>query len=76
MNTISIKRKIGLLLAYALTSVLVYAQLINQGADGKLQAWSPEKTIENIEVPKGYKLQLVASEPMVQEPVCFSFDAD
>ncbi|NQZ59990.1 MAG: cytochrome C, partial [Lentisphaeraceae bacterium] len=65
-----------LLLAYSLATGLAWAQIINQAPDGTLKPWSPEKTIKNIEVPKGYKLQLVASEPMVQEPVCFTFDPD
>ena len=52
------------------------AQIVNQASDGTLTAWTPEKTIKHIEVPAGYKLQLVASEPMVQEPVSFTFDPD
>ncbi|NQZ57457.1 MAG: c-type cytochrome, partial [Lentisphaeraceae bacterium] len=73
------KRKFGglaLLLAYTLASGLACAQMVNQTSDGKLKPWSPEKTLKSIEVPKGYKLQLVASEPMVQEPVSFTFDPD
>ena len=30
---------------------------------------SPEEAIKTIQVPKGYKLQVVASEPMISEPV-------
>ncbi|NQZ60228.1 MAG: hypothetical protein HRT88_22485, partial [Lentisphaeraceae bacterium] len=65
-----------LMLAYAFTTGLTCAQIINQAPDGTLKPWSPEKTIKNIVIPKGYKLQLVASEPMVQEPVSFTFDPD
>ena len=52
------------------------AQEPNLQEDGTLAGLSPEKSLASIEVPKGYKLELVASEPMVQEPVCFTFDAD
>lgn len=49
----------------------------------KQQGWNPDTTfaplspaeaMKTIEVPKGYRLQCVASEPMVQEPVAFAFD--
>ena len=36
----------------------------------------PAEAIKTIEVPKGYHLECVASEPMVQEPVSFAFDED
>ena len=35
---------------------------------------TPEKTIKSISVPEGYKLELVASEPMIEEPVAISWD--
>jgi len=35
-----------------------------------------EEAIKTIEVPKGYHLECVASEPMVQEPASFAFDED
>lgn len=47
------------------------------------QGWNPDTTfpplspadaIKTIEVPKGYHLQCVVSEPMVEEPVSFAFD--
>lgn len=52
-------------------------------ADAPKQGWNPDTTfpplspadaIKTIEVPKGYHLQCVASEPMVEEPVSFAFD--
>ena len=36
----------------------------------------PEKAVETIEVAPGYRLELVASEPLVEDPVCITFDAD
>ncbi|MDD7983980.1 c-type cytochrome [Lentisphaera marina] len=37
---------------------------------------SPEEAIKTIQVPKGYKLQVVASEPMISEPVDCVWDAN
>ncbi len=35
---------------------------------------SPEETLNSISVPDGFKLELVASEPMIEEPVAISWD--
>ena len=37
---------------------------------------SPEESMKTIQVPDGYKLQLVASEPMIKEPVDCVWDAN
>jgi mono/diheme cytochrome c family protein len=37
---------------------------------------SPEESISRIQLPPGYKVELVASEPMVQEPVALCWDGD
>lgn len=37
---------------------------------------SPEKSIKRIQLPPGFHVQLVASEPMVQEPVAIAWDGD
>ncbi|MCO5236281.1 MAG: HEAT repeat domain-containing protein [Chitinophagaceae bacterium] len=37
---------------------------------------SPEESIKKIHLPEGYRLELVAAEPMVQEPVAIEWDAD
>ncbi len=37
---------------------------------------SPVESMKTIQVPKGYKLQLVASEPMIKEPVDCVWDAN
>jgi mono/diheme cytochrome c family protein len=37
---------------------------------------SPEEEMKHIYVPKGYHLQLVASEPMVSAPVAIAWDGD
>ena len=48
----------------------------NLKKDGTLRPLSPQESLALIQVPEGFKLELVASEPMVQEPVCFVFDPD
>ena len=37
---------------------------------------SKEESLASIHVPDGYKLQLVASEPMIKEPVAIAWDGD
>lgn len=37
---------------------------------------TPEESLKKMYLPKGYHLQLVASEPMVQEPVAIAWDGD
>ena len=37
---------------------------------------SPEETIRSIILPKGYHLELVASEPMIAEPVAIAWDGN
>ncbi len=44
--------------------------------DTRFPALSPAEAIRTIEVPKGYHLECIASEPMVQEPVSFAFDGN
>lgn len=48
----------------------------NLEKDGTLRPLSAEEGLKLIEVPAGFQLELVAAEPMVQEPVCFAFDPD
>lgn len=37
---------------------------------------SPEESLSRIQLPPGYKVELVAAEPMVQEPVALCWDGD
>ena len=37
---------------------------------------SPEDAAKTIQIPDGYRMEVVASEPMVQEPVMFAFDGN
>src|SRR5687768_17092366 len=45
-------------------------------ADGPSPELSPEEALESFQLERGLKLQLVASEPMVQDPVVCTFDED
>ena len=37
---------------------------------------SPEESMETFYLPEGYKIELVASEPMINEPVAIAWDGD
>ena len=37
---------------------------------------TPEESMQRILVPDGYRLELVASEPMIEEPVCIAWDGN
>ena len=67
--------------------ILVYCALLmsevscsvepeNQSQEEPSPALSPEKELATFQVEPGFKVQLVASEPMVQDPVVISFDED
>jgi len=44
--------------------------------DAKARTYSPEESMAMIEMQPGYKLELVASEPMVEEPAAMAWDGD
>ncbi|WDE98586.1 c-type cytochrome [Lentisphaera profundi] len=46
------------------------------GLYDKVKPLTPSQSIKTIQVPKGYKIQLVASEPMIKEPVDCVWDAN
>lgn len=74
--------------AKAAATLLVFTSSAFAGFNDKVpapkqQGWNPDTTfaplapaeaIKTIEVPKGYRLECVASEPIVEEPVAFAFD--
>jgi mono/diheme cytochrome c family protein/glucose/arabinose dehydrogenase len=39
-------------------------------------ALSPDAALKTIQLPEGFRLELVASEPMVQDPIAVTFDED
>ena len=45
-------------------------------ANPELKALSTEEAIQKFYFPKGYKIELVASEPMIGEPVSIAWDGD
>ncbi|MDD7983538.1 cytochrome C [Lentisphaera marina] len=58
--------------------ILVLLSLYGTAADkyALVKALSPEESLKKIQVPKGYELQVVASEPMIKEPVDCVWDAN
>ncbi|MEI9921599.1 MAG: c-type cytochrome [Bacteroidota bacterium] len=45
-------------------------------ADPVIKSMSPEESLKAMYLPKGYKIQLVASEPLINEPVTVAWDAN
>ena len=44
--------------------------------DTKARTYSPEESMAMMELQEGYRVELVAAEPMVQEPAAIAFDGD
>jgi glucose/arabinose dehydrogenase/mono/diheme cytochrome c family protein len=63
------------LLTISLLCSGLYAQDTKKLYD-QVKPLSPEEALKTIQVPKGYKLQVVASEPMISEPVDCVWDAN
>ncbi|WP_420147486.1 DUF7133 domain-containing protein [Spirosoma sp.] len=47
-----------------------------QDTNPPVEPLSPEASIQKIQLPPGYHVELVASEPMVQEPVAIAWDGN
>ncbi len=45
-------------------------------ADPELRPRSPQESLESMYLPKGYKIKLVASEPLIHEPVTVVWDGN
>ncbi|REJ66135.1 MAG: hypothetical protein DWQ31_15725 [Planctomycetota bacterium] len=43
-------------------------------ADDTPQPFSPEESVKMFQLPDGFRMELVAAEPLVSEPVCTAFD--
>lgn len=71
-------KKLPLILCASFHLVSVALSAPEKGWDPgtKFPALTPSEAIKTIEVPKGYRLQCIASEPMVEEPVNFAFDGN
>lgn len=75
--------RLSFLIGIALAAPCVSAQFDKKVPAPTEKGWDPGTTfaplppaeaMKTIEVPKGYRLECVASEPMVEEPVAFAFD--
>jgi mono/diheme cytochrome c family protein len=44
--------------------------------DPPVEPLSPEESMKKVQLPPGYHLELVASEPMIQEPVALAWDGN
>ena len=62
--------------ALIISLVSCSGNLENKSDEGPSPAKSPEEELTTFEVEPGLKIQLVASEPMVQDPVVIDFDED
>jgi mono/diheme cytochrome c family protein/glucose/arabinose dehydrogenase len=47
-----------------------------QSGPGETPVLTPEQALQSLHLPAGYHAELVASEPLVQDPVAIDFDAD
>ncbi|WP_316818237.1 c-type cytochrome [Pedobacter nyackensis] len=62
----------------------VSQNIVKRDAEGKIIVntapspafLSPEESLKTIHVPKGYRLELVAAEPMIHEPVAMAWDGN
>ena len=61
---------------FSLTCSLFGLASVSLFAADRIPALSPEESMKTIEVPEGFHLELVASEPMVEEPASFVFDGN
>jgi mono/diheme cytochrome c family protein/glucose/arabinose dehydrogenase len=78
-----------LVLTILALSMLIYTckvsrQIVQRDANGDIivntnpsSAYlSPQESLKTIHLPKGYRLELVASEPMIHEPVAITWDGN
>ena len=47
-----------------------------QGVPGESPVLSPDEALKSFYMPPGYRVELVASEPLIQEPVAIDWDTD
>lgn len=83
------KRNKKIVLGILGLSMLIYTckvsqRMVQRDANGKVVVnlnpspayLSPEESLKTIYLPKGYRLELVASEPMIHEPVAITWDGN
>ena len=85
MSINSIDKAIGLLALSILVSTCTIPMSISQkqadvtpvfNAKPLSTYLTPEESIKTIHIPTGYHLELVASEPMIKEPVAIAWDGN
>ncbi|WP_205945191.1 DUF7133 domain-containing protein [Pedobacter hiemivivus] len=85
----NMKQRKKLVLSMLALSMLIYTckisrQIVQRDANGNIIVinnpspayLSPQESLKTIHLPKGYHLELVASEPMIHEPVAITWDAN
>ena len=58
--------------AIALQAVVTVAQIVP--AEDAPQPLTHEESASHVRVPEGFRLDIVASEPVIEEPSCVAFD--
>jgi len=83
------KQSKKLVLSILALSMLIYTckvsrQIVKRDANGNIVVntnpssayLSPQESLKTMHLPKGYRLELVASEPMIHEPVAITWDGN
>ena len=66
-----------LLATIALLGITAHAAEYDPALYEKLaRTYSPEESLKKIEVPEGYRLEIVATEPLINEPVIVTWDGN
>jgi len=63
-------------LSLAAAGTLLAEEQQGWNPDTTFPALTPAEQIKTMEIPKGYRLECIASEPMVEEPASFAFDGN
>jgi mono/diheme cytochrome c family protein len=69
-------RRSAALAAVLLASTPLVAALGHELGEDETPVLTPAQTMASYKLPAGYRLELVAAEPLVQDPVAVDFDAD
>ena len=58
------------------TTPIIAAPFDQKLYDAKARVFSPEESMAMMELQEGYRVELVAAEPLIEEPVAMAWDAD
>ncbi len=70
------RRHLALFASLALAGAGSAAAQKGWDPDTRFPALPPAEALKTFEIPKGYQLECIASEPMVEEPASFAFDGN